>query len=112
MNPKELEKELRKKDKDVEVKKDDPTSFRIFIYSQRQRYSIISQVRKIKTLRILLISDYPKQKEHYPICVIRVERLRIMKKYSERKKSAKDSPTKANIKEEVITCKRNSSNGK
>lgn len=86
MNPKELEKELRKKDKDVEVKKDDPTSFRIFIYSQMQRYPIISKVRKIKTLRILLISDYPKQKEHYPICVIRVERLRIQRKTKKGKK--------------------------
>jgi hypothetical protein len=91
MNPKELEKELRKKDKDVEVKKDDPTSFRIFIYSQMQRYPIISKVRKIKTLRILLISDYPKQKEHYPICVIRVERLRIQRKTKKRKETAKNS---------------------
>jgi hypothetical protein len=91
MNPKELEKELRKKDKDVEVKKDDPTSFRIFIYSQMQRYPIISKVRKIKTLRILLISDYPKQKEHYPICVIRVERLRIQRKTKKGKETAKNS---------------------
>lgn len=97
MNPKELEKELRKKDKDVEVKKDDPTSFRIFIYSQRQRYPIISKVRKIKTLRIVLISDYPKQNGHYPICVVRVERLRIMKKYVKGKETAAVTPTKANI---------------
>lgn len=82
MNPKLLEKELRKKDKNVVVKIDDPISFRVFIFSQQQRYPIISKIRKIKTLRITLISDYPKQKEHYPICVIRLERLRIMKKTS------------------------------
>lgn len=88
MNPKQLEKELKEKDKDVEVKIDGPTSFRVFIYSQRQRYPIISRIRKKETLKITLISDYIKQKQHYPICVVRVQRLRILKKNNKGQQTA------------------------
>lgn len=98
MNSKELETELRKKDKDVEVKEDTPVSFRIFIYSQKQKYPITAFIDRKKTLKITKISDYPKQKGHYPICVVRVERLRIIKKAKKRQRSANDTITKTNIK--------------
>lgn len=101
MKAKDLETELRKKDKDVEVKEDTPVSFRVFIYSQKQKFPITAFIDRKKTLRITKISDYPKQKGHYPICVVRVERLRIAKKNSKRQRSATDTITKTNIKGKV-----------
>lgn len=98
MKAKELEAELKQKDKDVEVKEDTPVSFRIFIYSQKQKYPITAFIDRKKTLRITKISDYPKQKGHYPICVVRVERLRIIKKTKKLQRNANDTITKTNIK--------------
>lgn len=98
MKAKDLEAELKQKDKDVEVKEDTPVSFRVFIYSQKQKFPITAFIDRKKTLRITKISDYPKQKGHYPICVVRVERLRIAKKTKKRQRNANDTITKTNIK--------------
>lgn len=95
---KTLTKLLKKKDKDVEVKEDTPTSYRIFIYSQKQKFPITSLIDKLRGYNITKISDYPQQKEHYPICVVRIEKLRIMRKYKKRKKSATDTKIISNIK--------------
>jgi len=97
MNLKQLEKELRKRDKDVEVKIDSPMSFRIFIYYQKAKYQITAFIDRQKKFEIVKISDYPKQ-NNYPLCVVRVKRLRIMKKYHKRKISATKTLTKTNIK--------------
>lgn len=101
MKAKDLETELRKKDKDVEVKEDTPASFRVFIYSQKQKFPITAFIDRKKTLKITKISDYPKQKGHYPICVVRVERLRIIEKTKKRQRNTNDTITKTNIKGKV-----------
>jgi len=90
---------LKKKDKDVEVKRDSLSSFRVFIYSQRQKFPITSFLDRRREFEIIQISDYPKQSSHYPVCVVRVRRLRIMKKTNKRSVSATDTLTKTNIRE-------------
>jgi hypothetical protein len=81
MTLKELEKKLRLKDKDVKIQRDNLTSFRVFIYSQRQKFPITAFIDREKEFEIIKISDYTKYK-NYPICVVRVKRLRIDKKRS------------------------------
>lgn len=97
MTLKELEKNLKKKAEDVKLIIDSPTLFRIFIYTQRTKYPITAFIDRQKQYRIIKISDYPKQEGHYPICVVRVERLRIIKKRKKARKTVTDTPSSAII---------------
>ena len=85
MKTKTILKLLRKKDKEVELIEDSPTSFRIFIYTQRQKFPITTFIDRLKFFKIERISDYPKQKQHYPICVMKVNRLHKSTKHKKRK---------------------------
>ena len=51
---------------------------------------ILTYLDKIKEFRVTKISDYPDQGKQYPICVLRVERLRITKKRKKPKRNATD----------------------
>lgn len=106
MTPKELEKALKEKDEDVRLEKDSPTSFRIFVYQQRAKYPITSFIDRSKNYKIIKISDYPKQEGHYPICVVRIERLRLRRKVVKRKESATEAKASPNIKGEKKIVKR------
>lgn len=99
INQKLLEKLIKEKDVGAEIKIDTPTSFRIFIYSQRQKFPITALIDRQRKYKITKISDYPKQKGHYPICVVRVERLRIVRKKAIKAKPATTTTPTANIKE-------------
>ena len=83
MTLKELEDNLLLRDENVEVKEDTFLSFRIFIYSLMGKRKILTYLDKIKEFRVTKISDYPDQGKQYPICVLRMERLRLKKKSSE-----------------------------
>lgn len=91
MTLKELEDILMLKDENVEVREDNLFAFRIFIYSPRGKRMILSYLDKIKEFRVTKISDYPDQGKQYPICVLRMERLRIVKK---RKKPKQNTTNK------------------
>lgn len=90
MTLKELEDILMLKDENVEIREDNYFQFRIFIYSLRGKRMILSYLDKIKEFRVTKISDYPDQGKQYPICVLRVERLRLKKKAVKAKRSATD----------------------
>lgn len=90
MTLKELEDNLLLRDENVEVKEDTFLSFRIFIYSLMGKRKILTYLDKIKEFRVTKISDYPDQGKQYPICVLRVERLRITKKRKKPKRNATD----------------------
>lgn len=45
---------------------------------------------KQKEFRVTKISDYPDQGKQYPICVLRVQRLRLKKKVVKAKRSSTD----------------------
>lgn len=90
MTLKELEDILMLKDENVEIREDNPFAFRIFIYSLRGKRMILSYLDKRKEFRVTKISDYPDQGKQYPICVLRVERLRLKKKVVKAKRSATD----------------------
>lgn len=83
MTLKELEDNLLLRDENVELKEDTFLSFRIFIYSLMGKRKILTYMDKQKEFRVTKISDYPDQGKQYPICVLRVERLRLKKKSSE-----------------------------
>lgn len=90
MTLKELEDILMLKDENVEVREDNPFAFRIFIYSLMGKRKILSYLDKIKEFKVTKISDYPDQGKQYPICVLRMERLRIVKKRKKPKRNATD----------------------
>lgn len=90
MTLKELEDILMLKDENVEVREDNPFAFRIFIYSLRGKRMILSYLDKIKEFKVTKISDYPDQGKQYPICVLRMERLRIVKKRKKPKRNVTD----------------------
>lgn len=90
MTIKELEKELRARDDKARIENDSPLSFRIFIYSYIGKKTIITFLEKHKKLfKIIKISDYPNWNKDYPICVIRLEKLRFYKTPKKTKKNAK-----------------------
>jgi len=89
MNPNKIKSLIKKMDKDVEVKIDTPTSFRIFLYDDKSSLPITLLISKVKTLSIKKISDYKQHLDNYPTRVIRVDAFRIMKKYKKRKIKAK-----------------------
>ena len=77
----ELKKILLKIDKSVKIIQDTPLCLRVLVYKWQKRYSIISKIRKIKTLQIVKISDYPDVKNFVlPITVLRVKRLQKPRK--------------------------------
>ena len=90
MTLKELEDNLLLRDENVELKEDTFLSFRIFIYSLMGKRKILTYMDKQKEFRVTKISDYPDQGKQYPICVLRVERLRIVKKRKKPKRNATD----------------------
>lgn len=90
MTLKELEDNLLLRDENVEVKEDTFLSFRIFIYSLMGKRKILTFMDKQKEFRVTKISDYPDQGKQYPICVLRVERLRLKKKAVKAKRSTAD----------------------
>ena len=90
MTLKELEDILMLKDENVEVREDNPFAFRIFIYSLMGKRKILSFLDKRKEFKVTKISDYPDQGKQYPICVLRMERLRIVKKRKKPKRNATD----------------------
>lgn len=97
MTIRQLLKELKEKDEDVEIREDTPLSFRIFVFKQRAKFPITAYIDRQKEFRIIKISDYPKQETHLPICVVRVERLLLRKKVGKRKRKTNDKPTITNI---------------
>lgn len=97
MNIQRLEKCIKERDNRAELIQDNPPCYRILIYSQRQKFPITSLIDRNKHYKITKISDYPKQ-EGYPICVVRIEKLRIANKRKKRQTDAKNLTTKANIK--------------
>lgn len=90
MTLKELEDNLLLRDENVELKEDTFLSFRIFIYSLMGKRKILTFMDKQKEFRVTKISDYPDRGKQFPICVLRVERLRIVKKRKEPKRNAAD----------------------
>jgi hypothetical protein len=90
MTLKELEDNLMLRDENVEVKEDTFLSFRIFIYSLLGKRKILTYLDKIKEFRVTKISDYPDRGKQYPICVLRMERLRLKKKVVKAKRNATD----------------------
>lgn len=91
MTLKELEDNLLLRDENVELKEDTTfLSFRIFIYSLMGKRKILTFMDKQKEFKVTKISDYPDQGKQYPICVLRVERLRLKKKVVKAKRSATD----------------------
>jgi hypothetical protein len=90
MTLKELEDILMLKDENVEIREDNPFAFRIFIYSLMGKRKILSYLDKRKEFKVTKISDYPDQGKQYPICVLRMERLRIVKKRKKPKRNATD----------------------
>ena len=90
MTLKELEDILMLKDENVEIREDNPFAFRIFIYSLMGKRMILSYLDKRKEFKVTKISDYPDQGKQYPICVLRMERLRIVKKRKKPKRNATD----------------------
>lgn len=90
MTLKELEDNLLLKDENVEIREDNPFAFRIFIYSLMGKRMILSYLDKRKEFKVTKISDYPDQGKQYPICVLRMERLRIVKKRKKPKRNATD----------------------
>lgn len=90
MTLKELEDILMLKDENVEIREDNYFQFRIFIYSLRGKRMILSYLDKRKEFKVTKISDYPDQGKQYPICVLRMERLRIVKKRKKPKRNATD----------------------
>ena len=90
MTLKELEDNLLLRDENVELKEDTFLSFRIFIYSLMGKRKILTFMDKQKEFRVTKISDYPDQVKQYPNCVLRVERLRIVKKRKKPKRNATD----------------------
>lgn len=88
MTLKGLEDILMLKDENVEVREDNPSAFRIFIYSLGGKRMILSYLDNIKEFRVTKISGYPDQGKQYPICVLRMEKLRIVKKRKEPKQNA------------------------
>ena len=90
MTLKELEDILMLKDENVEIREDNRFQFRIFIYSLRGKRMILSYLDKRKEFKVTKISDYPDQGKQYPICVLRMERLRIVKKRKKPKRNATD----------------------
>lgn len=90
MTLKELEDNLLLRDENVELKEDTFLSFRIFIYSLMGKRKILTFMDKQKEFKVTKLSDYPDQGKQYPICVLRVERLRIVKKRKKPKRNATD----------------------
>ena len=90
MTLKELEDNLLLRDENVELKEDTFLSFRIFIYSLMGKRKILTYMDKQKEFKVTKISDYPDQGKQYPICVLRMERLRIVKKRKKPKRNATD----------------------
>lgn len=90
MTLKELEDNLLLIDENVELKEDTFLSFRIFIYSLLGKRKILTYLDKIKEFRVTKISDYPDRGKQYPICVLRMERLRLKKKVVKAKRNATD----------------------
>ena len=88
MTLKELEYNLSLRDKDVKLKEDAPLSFRIFIYSLMGKRKILTFMDKQREFRVTKISNYPDQGKQYPICVLRVERLRMKGKVVKPKRNA------------------------
>ena len=88
MTLKELEYNLSLRDKNVKLKEDAYLSFRIFIYSLMGKRKILTFMDKQREFRVTKISNYPDQGKQYPICVLRVERLRLKKKVIKPKRNA------------------------
>lgn len=88
MTLKELEDNLSLRDKNVKLKEDAYLSFRIFIYSLMGKRKILTFMDKQREFRVTKISNYPDQGKQYPICVLRVERLRLKKKVVKPKRNA------------------------
>jgi len=88
MTLKELEDNLLLRDENVELREDTFLSFRIFIYSLMGKRKILTYLDKQKEFRVTKISDYPDQGKQYPICVLRMERLRLKKKATKPKRNA------------------------
>lgn len=112
MTIKELEDNLLLRDENVEVREDTITTFRIFIYSLRGKRMILSYLDKQKEFRVTKISDYPDQGKQYPLCVLRVEKLRIRKKRAKAKKTAADTPPSAIISKGKKIVKHNGNGNK
>lgn len=102
MTVKEFIKKVKEIHGEAEIKIDSPSAFRIFIYSQKKKFPITALIDKQKYYKITKISDYPKQKGHYPVCVVRVDALCIKKKRIVKRKPATNTKQTAIIKENVI----------
>lgn len=90
MTLKELEDNLLLRDENVELKEDTFLSFRIFIYSLMGKRKILTYMDKQKEFKVTKISDYPDRGKQYPICVLRVQRLRLKKKAVKSKRRETD----------------------
>ena len=90
MTLKELEDNLMLRDENVEIREDTFLSFRIFIFSLMGKRKILTYLDELKEFKVNKISDYPDRGKEYPICVLRVERLRLKKKVVKAKRSATD----------------------
>lgn len=98
MKPDKLQKLLIQKDPKAEIRQDTPKSFRIFLFSPKGKRMIITLIEKMKKEFVITkISNYPYISNDYPICVLRVDRLRRKKKVVKRKGSARNSSTNAII---------------
>lgn len=97
MNLVQLTKAVQQKDALACIYSDDLLHCRIFIYTPGTVRGIINFIDKIKEYKIEGISHYPPNKKQYPICVLRVRRLRIKPKRTKTKRRAKTATPNANI---------------
>lgn len=97
MNLVQLTKAVQQKDALACIQSDDLLHCRIFIYTPGTVRGIINFVDKIKEYKIEGISHYPPSKKQYPICVLRVRRLRIKPKKTKTKRNARTAIRTANI---------------
>lgn len=97
MNLVQLTKAVQQKDALACIQSDDLLHCRIFVYTPGTIRAIINFVDKLKEYKIESISHYPPSKKQYPICVLRVQRLRIKSKRQKTKRRAKTATPNANI---------------
>lgn len=84
----QLQLALRKKDSRVEVEQDALPLFRIFIYSLKGKREILTYIDKSKEFSLVKISNYPNDNPAYPLCVLRVMKLRKKKRCNRALKTA------------------------
>lgn len=90
MKLQKLQKILIKKDPKAEIRQDTPKSFRIFLFSLKGKRMIITLLEKMKKeFTITKISNYPYISDDYPICVLRMDKLRKPRKRKKRRETQK-----------------------